>query len=410
MKKILQSLLATTLLLQVSSPISTTQALSYVAPLDYQNLGGQGYISSYSQVMDYLSVIRYLEEKPWATLPTKIGEFSQSEAETLRAQAGNRRVYHEILGSLVSSSMTDAQKTKAIYDFPIYNFIRYDTTKESLPYGYAPTYYDKSAVTVLDRGSWLLGMSVGGCQEYSTLFNRLMNTAGIPCFNVYGDYVNTDGTAVWHAFNRAKINGVWYWYDVDVEGSVYRRGGYANPLYYLYEKDDTSWYKNHTWIAYDVMTKESESAKYLQSGTIIQYDGDVEIYVDDIPFVPSAGVHGYVDIDSDFFTESIMLLPILEIFPFLGLNTDWDTATNRIVVEEGGNRYEFSPYAQHFWMNGVVQPMAVPVLWVDGQCYISADDLLLLLDFDYNMQFYGNTEGELVTVARFQDGKVTANS
>lgn len=358
---------------------------------------------------DYLTVIRYLEENPWATLPTKVGEFSQSDADTLRAQAGNRRVYRQILGSLVSNSMSDTQKTKAIYDFPIYNFIRYDTSTEKLPYGYAPTSYDKNAVTVLDRGSWLLGIGVGGCQEYATLFHRLMNSAGIPCFNVYGDYVNTDGTACWHAFNRAKINGIWYWYDVDVEGSVFRRGGYDNPLYYLYEKDDSSWHKNHNWNAYEVMAKEQESTQYLQTGTIFQYQGQVEIYVDDVAFEPSVAVHGYVDIDSDFFTESVLLLPILETFEFLGLNIQWDTSTSRIVAEDGVNRYEFSPNASHFWCNGVMETMAVPVLWVDGQCFISADDLLLLLDFDYNMQFKANNEGELVTVARFQDGIATPN-
>lgn len=370
---------------------------------------GETYFSEFAGVTDYLHVLRGLRESADYALPSAPGDFSWADAETLRAQAANRGVYHQVLGQITTANMTSLQKVKAIYDFPMYNFVRYDTTAETLPGAWLRISYDQDAVTTLDRGSWLLGQGTGGCQEFSTLFHRLMNTAGFPCFNEYGDYVNTNGTTVWHAWNRAQVDGVWYWYDVDVEGSVYRRGASA-PLYYLYHKGTSYWDTNHNWNQAGTALKEQSYAngRYEQPGTIFQYEGHTAVSFNDVPFEASVPLYGFVDIDSDFFSESVMLLPYFEVLQFLGVEAYWDSGVSRLVLEEGGNRIEFQPGSYTYVVNGLNKNMSVPIQVIDQVDYISADDLLLLLGYDLNMQFYRNHATELVTLANFQGGLYTA--
>lgn len=128
MKRYLSGLLSLALCASVSGQVSATAPVSVT-----QQTLGETYISHYSAVTDYLDVMRSLEQFDWYSLPESPDDFSQGEADTLRAQASNRVVYHDILDKLTKPWMSDLQKVKAIYDFPIYNFVRYDTSAESMP-------------------------------------------------------------------------------------------------------------------------------------------------------------------------------------------------------------------------------------------------------------------------------------
>lgn len=408
MKKILYGVLASSLAFNLMTTTLPIEAQGVEIPFVQETLGGPYYYSDYTQAAEYLRVRRNLMENEDLYLPSELPSFSENQAATLRAQALNRTVYHQILRKITSSSMTDVQKVKEIYTFPMYNFIRYDTSRETLPPAYLHTSYNKSAVTVLDRGSWLLATGIGGCQEFSTLFNRLMNTAGFPCFNVNGDYVNSNGSYIWHAFSRAKVNDTWYWYDVDVEGSVYRRGEVSSPIYFHYQKNSSYWSNNHAWDGAYVAEKEAENNgdNYLPAGTTFQYDGITEITLNGINYESPVPIYGFVDIDSDYFSESIMLLPFFDVLEFLGFHAYWDSNVNRLVLEEGENRVEFVTGSYSCWVNGVEQNMAVPIQVIEGHDYIGVDELMILLDFKLNMQFYRNSQGELVTVATLRDGKV----
>lgn len=363
---------------------------------------GETYLCYYAAATDYLDVLRYQKMYDWYTLPTAPGEFKAGQAATLRAEAGNRVVYHEILDKITTPWMSDLQKVKAIYDFPMYNFVRYDTTAEAMPSAYLRTAYDSGAVVALDRGSWLLSQGTGGCQEFATLVNRLMNTAGIPCFNAYGDYVNSNGSTVWHCWNRAQVDGAWYWYDVDVEGSVYRRGA-AAPIYYLYHKETSYWRSNHNWDEAGVLAKEGEisSMNYHAPGTLLPYEGRAEIFFDGVEFVPSMEVCAYVDIDSDFFSESVMMMPYLELMEFFGFTAYWDGGVSALVLELGENRLEFYPGSRSYTMNGQSHGMAVPMVVIGEVDYISADEIMLLLGYELNMQFYQDEAGVMVSRAEF---------
>lgn len=408
MKKILNGILASSLILSLCPSLPQAQATEgSPAPILVQTLGAN-YVSELSQVADYLNVSRNVSHYGTGGLDSEPSAFSQYEAETQRGLAGNRTVYHQILNQIISPSMSDNQKVKAIYDFPMYNFIRYDTTRETLPASYLRTGYDKSAMTVLDRGSWLLGVGTGGCQEYATLFDRLMNTAGFPTFTEYGDYVNTNGSTVWHAFSRAKVNGTWYWFDVDVDGSVYRRGT-SSPLYFLFQKSTSYWRTNHAWNEAVTTAKEQEidSMNYKKPNTIFSYEGVTQVSFQGKDYSPSVPVYGYVGIDSNFFNESVMLLPFHDVGKFLGLTTYWDNEAHRLVMENNGTRHAYSVDSYTYYLNGVAKKMAVPLKVIDDVVYISADDLILQLDLDLNMDFYRNSQGQLVTYANFQGGNVS---
>lgn len=147
MKPYLSGLLSLALCASLSGQAMATAPVS----VEQQTLG-ETYISYYAAATDYVDVLRHMQQYDWYTLPYSPGEFSQGEAATLRAQAGNRVVYHEILDKLTNPWMSDIQKVKAIYDFPMYNFVRYDTSVEAMPSAYYQTSYDNSAVVSLDRG------------------------------------------------------------------------------------------------------------------------------------------------------------------------------------------------------------------------------------------------------------------
>lgn len=150
--------------------------------------------------------------------------------------------------------------------------------------------------------------------------------------------------------------------------------------------------------------QEFDTSNYYAPSTIINYEGETEVLFNGVTYRPSLPVYGFVDIDSDFFTETVLLLPFFEVMEFLGLEAYWDSSQGRLAMTVGENTIEFKVGSYTYWYNGKAQNMAVPIQVVDGQDYISADEILLLLGYDLNMQFYQNTTGSLVTVANFQGG------
>lgn len=156
-----------------------------------------------------------------------------------------------ILNQLIKPKMNDRQKMKAIYDFLIFQYVH--SGQKPLAKSPRITIKPKRLTAVQQQemskngGPPQLGdvfaEGEGECTDFAYALYLLANLAGVECETWGGLYVNRDGTRYIHAWNRAKVNGTWYWYDVDVEGTVYRRGG--TVLYYLYEKQDQEWKQTH---------------------------------------------------------------------------------------------------------------------------------------------------------------------
>lgn len=107
----------------------------------------------------------------------------------------------DIISTCIKSGMTDKEKVIALHDYLIDNY-DYD-------YSFAENSYSFHAQ--LDNGK-------GVCQAYSLLMRYLCLMCGIECESISG--VGTDGPGYdkssggAHMWNRVKIDGTWYCFDV----------------------------------------------------------------------------------------------------------------------------------------------------------------------------------------------------
>ena len=171
----------------------------------------------------------------------------------------------EILGKIITPGMDTDQKIKAVYDFLIYQYIHiklYDpsyqeTTKDEskkIEYHIISPFSNQDGAMLYFTGNGylvnvieLLVEGEGVCDQFAATFAYLLKKLDIDALIIGGDYVSRNGSASPHAWNYVNVDGTWYWYDVDVEGSVFRRGSDKKPLYFLYKKDTDYWKTNHSW-------------------------------------------------------------------------------------------------------------------------------------------------------------------
>jgi hypothetical protein len=175
----------------------------------------------------------------------------------------------EVLSKIIEPGMTETQKVKAVYDFLIFQYVH--TGESPLPDSPKVDYVKRLAEVNVDddRLGLAYGLMYGGqgvCDYFAALFAVLLTRMGIQAEIWGGNYVNRDGTRRSHAWNRAYVDGAWRWYDVDVEGTVYRRGG--SVLYYLYAKGDTEWATTH-----DTMTLEDSAESMAQRVALLPPPG-----------------------------------------------------------------------------------------------------------------------------------------
>jgi hypothetical protein len=159
-------------------------------------------------------------------------------------------VIDEVLSKILKQGMTEREKVKAVYDFHIFQFTHgdhFNGPQDRLPSSPMIEFSKDDMPTSLNhqmnRLSNLYWIGWGVCDDFAASFAAMLTRLGIKAEIWVGMYLNRDGTSTAHAWNRAYVDGAWRWYDVDVEGTVYRRGG--TVLYYLYEKGDKEWETTH---------------------------------------------------------------------------------------------------------------------------------------------------------------------
>lgn len=364
----------------------------------------------YYMPSEYLSMYRLLENGSLQNLSSTVPSYNSSQASDHLILAQNRAVVHQILSQVVPKTATEDEAVRGIYDFLIYNFVRYDTDKEVLP-TINNTNYNRDMVNVVDKGSYLLSTGIGGCTEFSNLLYRMLSNVGIPSFEVFGEYINRDGSSQFHGFNRAQINGEWYWYDVDVEGSVYRRGDVSSPIYYLYKKDSEYWLTNHSWSQDVVDAEEAAFAEgvYRKGGDIFTYELPTEIFINGNIFQNTNPIYGYVDMDSPYNSESLTLLPFQELVGILGGSYTWNGEKACLEVKINGEYYEFVIGSQTYWHSGVECLLSMPIQTINDIDYISSDEMMLILGYGMNVHFYqsGSTAKQAIL---FQSSNTTNNT
>ncbi|WP_219835778.1 transglutaminase domain-containing protein [Paenibacillus sp. R14(2021)] len=132
----------------------------------------------------------------------------------------NRRV-EQLLPSIVSSSMTDTQKVRAIHDW-IVSHVSFDTTFQRY-----------TAFEALNAGKAV-------CQGYSLLAYKMLASAGIEARIIEGKVES--GSHVW---NLVHLGSHWYHMDVTWDDPLPDRPGMVSENYFL--KSDAEIRKDHTW-------------------------------------------------------------------------------------------------------------------------------------------------------------------
>ena len=149
---------------------------------------------------------------PWQ--PSGSNTYSElaSLSNVSDADVANARA---ILSSIISNSMSDVDKIKAVHDYLVKN-----TTYD---YGY----YSKSDYH--DHLENILVEHRAVCQGYAVAFYVFMKELGIPCSILTG-VANNGGGMEKHAWNAVKLDGSWYFVDVTWDDPMMQDTGHNTYL------------------------------------------------------------------------------------------------------------------------------------------------------------------------------------
>ena len=149
---------------------------------------------------------------PWQ--PSGSNTYSElaSLSNVSDADVANARA---ILSSIISNSMSDVDKIKAVHDYLVKN-----TTYD---YGY----YSKSDYH--DHLGNILVEHRAVCQGYAVAFYVFMKELGIPCSILTG-VANNGGGMEKHAWNAVKLDGSWYFVDVTWDDPMMQDTGHNTYL------------------------------------------------------------------------------------------------------------------------------------------------------------------------------------
>ena len=166
----------------------------------------------------------------------------------------------EIVGTIVSQTMSEYDKVKAIHDY-IIKTVDYDYS------GIKNNNTDSSVYTA--EGALCNRIAV--CQGYAEAFELLCAKAGIQAYMVYGEGGNAEDGWQSHAWNVVRIDGEWYqidctWDDPLVNGQLISDGSNLTYLYFLLT--DAEMYVDHT--------ANTSQSKYLKKCTSSLYQGVAE--------------------------------------------------------------------------------------------------------------------------------------
>ena len=147
----------------------------------------------------------------------------------------------KIIGEIITSGMTDAEKRRAIYDYleanTTYDDAACDDAKENNFQGMNNDYRDSFSTY------GILVKKTGVCQSYAYAFDYLCELAGVNCIIVTGDMMGY----LPHAWNKVEVDGEWLVIDVtNNEKSIgIEDFMYENPdavAYALGYIEDDLWY------------------------------------------------------------------------------------------------------------------------------------------------------------------------
>jgi hypothetical protein len=156
--------------------------------------------------------------------------------EALLTDEKDIAIYNEvkrIIDENISDSMTDVEKEKAIHDYMCIN-MDYDENAIDI---------EENAMEDSDNPYGMLINHFGICSGYSSTFKLFMDCLQIPCMIVEG---KANSLADDHAWNKVKIDDIWY--NVDVT--------WDDPVYTGANGEIDEWYENYTFFNCSDVTLE----------------------------------------------------------------------------------------------------------------------------------------------------------
>ena len=152
-----------------------------------------------------------------STLKNAINQVSLSPMKTRHTALDNQIA--SILSSTTNSSMSNYDKLRAIYDY-VKQKLSYEIMIINInelwnlqdQYGY----YSFDGLLILEA-NYSLQTGYGSCDNYSALFMILARRLGFEAYVVNGQYMNTSGNVMGHAWVMIKAGGKYYIFDPQIE-------------------------------------------------------------------------------------------------------------------------------------------------------------------------------------------------
>ena len=154
-------------------------------------------------------------------------------------------IIDEILAGIIRPGMSDSEKWKAVYNHLIFDGYKhndqyYSSRKiaELMPY-----VHGRDLMGAGGAALEILYTKEGVCDHFAALFTSMMKYMGYDSEVVAGLYVNRDGSEYPHAWSVIHYGGMDYYFDPDIENSLYMRG--TQPSYYLFMQTKEECLQNH---------------------------------------------------------------------------------------------------------------------------------------------------------------------
>lgn len=152
------------------------------------------------------------------------------------------QVILEIAEKITTPEMNEYEKAKTAFDYMIENTVLDEPMGLDLWRVHSDN--DARPPFVENRSLSALRFGVGMCEDYAAAFTMLLRGVGLEAEYIPGLTYSAQGNLVDHAWVVAKIDGVWYHLDCQLEDNISRHGAIR---YRYFMKSDETMSASHRW-------------------------------------------------------------------------------------------------------------------------------------------------------------------
>lgn len=152
-----------------------------------------------------------------------------------------KELANQIIAQIVTADMGEYERAKAAFDYLIEYTVMDDPIGLDLWRIYGGG--EEPISFVEQRALSVLRFGVGGCEDYAAALTILLREMGLEAEYVPGLTYSLEGNLVDHAWTKAKIDGVWYHLDSQLEDNISHRG----TVRYRYFMRGDATLASHRW-------------------------------------------------------------------------------------------------------------------------------------------------------------------